>query len=114
MLNSSRHPSVRDDIDAIVDYCWDIDPDLGIRFHDALEETVSRIEEFPEIGSVYRSSVPKLDAIPIRSHTIPFPDRPSRRPYSLFYRADNDEVRILYIYATRRNVPQLMRNDVRI
>ncbi len=31
----------------------------------------------------------------------------------MFYRADGGEARILYVYATRQNVPKLMAEDLR-
>tara|TARA_R110002096_G_scaffold26518_17_gene81810 strand:- start:142 stop:405 length:264 start_codon:yes stop_codon:yes gene_type:complete len=71
------------------------------------------VKAIPKPPSVYESGIAQLDELPIRSHTVPFPDRPSRRPYSVFYRADGGQVRILYVYRTSRNVPELMTEDVR-
>ena len=114
MPDATRHPSFHADVDEIVDFLW-ADDDISIvhRFLLAVDSTISLVEQFPKIGSPYESGISQLDSIPIRSHTIPFPNRPSKRPFSMFYRADGGEVRILYVYRTSRNVPELMADDVR-
>ena len=114
MANSlSRHPKVADDIEAIAEHIWSEGyTEAALRFIDASEQTARFVAQYP-FGRVYKSGVSKLDAYPIRSRTIPFPNRPSRRPYRIFWRVDEDEVRILYVYASRQSIPNLMARDVR-
>jgi len=110
----SQHHAVDSDVDGIARYISGQGyPEAAERFIDAVFTTFRLLAEHPEAGSAYESGIPQLDDLPIRSHTVPFPNRPSRRPYSVFYRTNGGGVRILYVCRTSRDVPELMAEDVR-
>ncbi|MEM1295987.1 MAG: type II toxin-antitoxin system RelE/ParE family toxin [Verrucomicrobiota bacterium] len=110
----SQHDFVESDVDEIARYINEQGyPEAAERFIDAVFQTFRLLAKHPEIGSIYESGLADLDRFPIRSHTVPFPNRPSRRPYSVFYRIDGEAVRILYVYRTSQNIHEVMAEDVR-
>lgn len=107
MKSLSRHPSVKQDLAEIYWFIARDNPEAALRVLDAIEETLSRIESFPEIGVSY--PVRELRLKNIRMLPVA-----GFRNYLVFYLPMEDETRILYILHGARDLPRLLKEDLRV
>ena len=92
------------DIDQAVDYYLaEADPDVALRFVDAVERAVGQISRSPQSGSLrfaYELEIPDLRVRPL-----------ARFPHLVFYVVGDDVVDVWRILHTRRDTPTAMGDD---
>ena len=82
-----------DDLCAIGDYIHEKNPSAAATVERAIQSTIELLADYPRIGR----DRPELGA---RSLGIP------RHPYTVYYRVEGDEVRIVHIRDDRRRTPR--------
>jgi toxin ParE1/3/4 len=102
-----RHSAViEQDLPDIYAFIARDDPAAAERVLDAVEATFDQLARYPECGVPYPTRNPKLQAVRI-SPVIGFHD------YLVFYRADADSIRILYVTHGARHLARLFRRQPR-
>jgi toxin ParE1/3/4 len=104
-LRIERHPAViEEDLPGIYDQIARDNPAAAERLLDEVEVVFGQIAAQPEIGVQYPTRNPQmkdLRMLPISGN------------YLVFYRVENDSVRVLYIVHGARHLPRLFRREPR-
>jgi len=102
-----RHPAViEEDLPVLYSFIAQQDPTAAERVLDAIEETFDRLTRHPDSGALYPTRNLKLQALRMLPVTR-FHD------YLIFYRFENDIVRILYVTHGARHLLRLFRRESR-
>jgi toxin ParE1/3/4 len=102
-----RHPSVvTDDLPAIYEHIAEDNLEAAERVLKAIGSTFDIIASEPECGVLYRTRNPALQSI----RMLPVSGYPN---YLVFYRAQAEVVRILYVLHGAQHLVRLFRRDVR-
>jgi plasmid stabilization system protein ParE len=102
----SVHPLVHHDVASIFDYIAEDDPVAADRVARTIFRQFPKFGAHPGIGTPYPADAPELAGIRL------FPV-PRYRNYLVFYVERGDEIRILYVYHSSRNIREQMDKDVR-
>ena len=104
-MRIERHPAViEEDLPGIYDQIARDNPAAAERLLDEVEVVFGQIAAQPEIGVQYPTRNPQmkdLRMLPISGN------------YLVFYRVENDSVRVLYIVHGARHLPRLFRREPR-
>ena len=112
MLKLSVHPDVENkDIQGIFDYIAQDDLEAADRVTDGIIDTFELLAQHPGLGKRYPLKHPKLQEI--HQHTAVKIPGPSYRNYLIFYRPDDDQIRILYVFRCSLDIPEQMADDLR-
>lgn len=102
-----RHPAVlHQDLPTIYAYIARDNPAAADRVLDAVEKTLDMISEQPECGVLYRTRNRRLQSVRM------FPVLGFSN-YLIFYRAEAESVRILYLLHGARHLTRLFRQSPR-
>jgi toxin ParE1/3/4 len=99
MLLIERFPQFDDDLDAIADYIAAHNLSAAIRFVDAVEVTVRRLAEFPNLGTLCRFSDPStagVRVITVRKFT----------KYLVYFRPLADRLQLVRLIHGMRDQPR--------
>jgi len=105
-MTLSRHSGVWEDLLDIHQHLAKNDPDAADRVIHAVEKAIHRITQNPHLGPLYPVRIAKLRGI----RMIPVSEY---RNYLVFYKALESETRILYVFHGARNIPKLIRTEIR-
>ena len=104
-MRIERHSAViEEDLPAIYAFIAQANPDAAERLLVALEEVLTHLMEHPDMGVIYTTRNPQMK--PVRM-------LPVSKTYLLFYRIEEDAVRVLYIVHGSRHLPRLFKIEPR-
>lgn len=104
-MRLERHPSViGEDLPEIYAHIARDNPAAAERLLDEVEEVFAQIAAQPEIGGLYPTRNPEMNAVRML---------PISANYLLFYRVESDSVRVLYVVHGARYLPRLFRREPR-
>lgn len=103
-MNVTRRPEAIDDLIELADYISEDNPDAADRFLDAFEETALRLGQFPDIGTTYPFHNPRLHGV--RRWFVQGFEK-----YLIFYLVLNDEVEIIRVLHSSRDVQSVFLDD---
>jgi len=112
MLPISFHPAVKDqDVQVVFDYIAADDVEAADRVVDGISATIELIGQMPLIGQACNFGHPLLSGIR-KYPAVKIPGRSSRN-YIIYYRPEENRVRILYVFHAALNARQRMIEDLR-
>jgi len=101
-----RSSQVRLEIVKTAEYIGQRNIDAGLRFFDAVEETIGRLAEMPTLAGVWESSEPELAGLrvwPVRGFAN----------YLIFFKPISDGIQVFSVVDGRRDLEQLLRKRSR-
>ena len=105
-MRIERHPAVlKEDLPVIYAHIAQENPAAAERLLSAVEEVLALLMEHPDMGVIYPTRNPQMK--PVRM-------LPVSKHYLVFYRIEEDSVRILYIVHGARHLPRLFIAEPRI
>ena len=105
-MRIERHPAVlEEDLPAIYAHIAQENPAAAERLLVAVEEIFARLMEYPDMGVIYPTRNPRIK--PVRM-------LPVSKSYLIFYRIEEDSVRVLYIVHGARHLPRLFKIEPRV
>lgn len=105
-IRLTRHPEVYSDIAEIHAYIAKSDPGAAAAFLGALKLVFDDLIRFPEIGVLYPAR--HRDGSVVRVRAVK-----RFRKFLVFYRYDGEEIRVLYVTHSARDLDGVLKRDRR-
>ncbi|MEM9478652.1 MAG: type II toxin-antitoxin system RelE/ParE family toxin [Verrucomicrobiota bacterium] len=115
MLSFSVHPKVEDDVADIYEFISRQSGWNAMHVVDAIQSAIEKLKLPLRGGPLYQFRNPDLAAHPLLQNVrwiCPQP-RSRYRKFMIFYREDNEQTRILYVYHGSRDIEALVSKDIR-
>ncbi len=97
-------PKASKDIDNITDYIAENNPDAALRFFDATRQTIAKLAQTPQIGSLYPLANSRLQGL--RKWKVKGFDK-----YLIFYLIENNLLKIIRIIHVSRDISTILNQE---